>query len=88
MRANRLHGYHFRRQQVMAGFIVDFYRHAARLAVEVDGAAHNGQEAYDAERDQALAGYGVRVLRVSNSDVERHLPTVLERIGAILTPPL
>jgi very-short-patch-repair endonuclease len=28
----------------------------------------------------------VRVLRVSNDDVERHMPTVLERIAANLSP--
>jgi very-short-patch-repair endonuclease len=77
---------HFRRQQIIAGFIVDFYCHAAHLAIEVDGAAHHGQEEYDAERDHALAGHGVRVLRVSNDDVERHMPTVLERIAANLSP--
>ena len=37
LRTNRLDGLHFRRQQVIAGFIVDFYCHAAGLAVELDG---------------------------------------------------
>ena len=36
LRANRL-GVHFRRQQVIAGFIVDFYCHKSALVVEVDG---------------------------------------------------
>ena len=39
LRANRLDGFHFRRQQVIDGFIVDFYCHAASLVVETDGAA-------------------------------------------------
>ena len=86
LRANQLHGYHFRRQQVIAGFIVDFYCHAARLAVEVDGIAHHGHEEYDAERDQILAGHGVRVLRIANVDVERRLPDVVARIAANLSP--
>jgi very-short-patch-repair endonuclease len=86
LRTNQFHGYHFRRQQVIAGFIVDFYCHAARLAVEVDGAAHTGQEAYDAERDQVLAGHDVRALRIPNEDVERRLPDVLTLIAAHLSP--
>ncbi|HEY7019928.1 MAG TPA: DUF559 domain-containing protein [Ktedonobacterales bacterium] len=86
LRANQLQGYHFRRQQVIAGFIVDFYCHAARLAIEVDGPAHDGQKEYDAERDQALAGNGVRVLRIPNGDVERRLPDVLTLIAAHLSP--
>jgi very-short-patch-repair endonuclease len=36
LRANKL-GVHFRRQQVIAGFIVDFYCHKVGLVVEVDG---------------------------------------------------
>jgi len=33
LRGNKL-GVHFRRQQVIAGFIVDFYRHKAGLVIE------------------------------------------------------
>ena len=54
LRANRLGGWHFRRQQVIACYIVDFYCHAAGLAVEVDGAVHETRGDYDLERDQAL----------------------------------
>ena len=36
LRANKL-GVHFRRQQVIQGFIVGFYCHKAELVVEVDG---------------------------------------------------
>jgi len=58
LRQNRLNGIHFRRQQVIAGFIVDFYCDAARLAVELDGAYHDAS--YDAHRDRALARVGVK----------------------------
>ena len=34
LRANRLSGYHFRRQQIICGFIVDFYCHSANLVVD------------------------------------------------------
>ena len=36
LRANKL-GIHFRRQQIIEGFIVDFYCHKASLVIEVDG---------------------------------------------------
>jgi very-short-patch-repair endonuclease len=35
LRAGRLGGLHFRQQQVIGGFIADFYCHAAKLAIEV-----------------------------------------------------
>jgi very-short-patch-repair endonuclease len=80
LRQNRCAGFHFRRQQVIAGFIADFYCDAARLAIELDGAFH--QPDYDAERDRALARAGVRVMRVENSKRRSDLVSVLELITA------
>ena len=80
LRAHRLAGLHFRRQQIIHGFIVDFYCHARRLVVEVDGAVHEGQADYDAERDRILAAHGLRVLRVTNDEVLHNLAGVLKRI--------
>ena len=81
LRGNGLGGLHFRRQQLIAGFIVDFYCHAATLAIEVDGPIHGGSAEYDAERDRILAGHGVRVLRVSNDDELQRLSETLKRIA-------
>jgi len=82
LRTNRLEGFHFRRQQVIDGFIVDFYCHAAGLVVEVDGGVHEGQAEYDEERDRLLSARGLRVLRVENREVRENLPDVLARIVA------
>ena len=82
LRANRLDGFHFRRQQIIDGFIVDFYCHAARLVVEVDGPVHDQQEEYDAERSHALAARGLQTLRVRNEEVVHDLQDVLARIRA------
>lgn len=43
LRGNRCAGLHFRRQQVIDGFIADFYCHDAGLVVEVDGGVHKQQ---------------------------------------------
>ncbi len=43
VRAKKL-GVRFRRQQVIQGFIVDFYCHQAGLVVEVDGDVHDLQK--------------------------------------------
>ncbi|MCC6986377.1 MAG: DUF559 domain-containing protein [Anaerolineales bacterium] len=55
MRANKL-GVHFRRQQVIQGFIVDFYCHRAGLVVEVDGDIHDLQKEEDERREKAVSG--------------------------------
>lgn len=59
LRANKL-GVHFRRQQIIAGFIVDFYCHQADLVIEVDGSVHDGQEqkGNDVEREKVLTEMG------------------------------
>jgi len=82
LRTNRLQGFHFRRQQVIAGFIADFYCHAAGLVVEMDGGIHQQQAEYDAERDRVLATLGLRILRVRNIEILENLAGVLERIAA------
>ena len=64
LRTNTLPGLHFRRQQIIDGFIVDFYCHRAGLVVEVDGKVHEGRTAYDAERDRVLAARGLRIIRI------------------------
>lgn len=80
LRKNRLEGWHFRRQQVVAGFIVDFYCHAAALVIELDGAVHASQAEADAERDQVLGDLGLRVLRFQNRQVNENLEDVLNTI--------
>jgi len=82
LRRNQLEGFHFRRQQVIDGFIVDFYCHAAGLVVEIDGDVHQQQAEYDAERDRILTARGLRVLRIPNREVLENLPDVLSRIAA------
>ena len=82
LRGNKLNGLHFRRQQVIDGFIVDFYCHGLKLVVEVDGGVHETQKEYDAERDRILAARGLRILRIPNVEVQRNLESVLERIAS------
>lgn len=83
VRANRLDGWHFRRQQIIDGFIVDFYCHAFGLVIEVDGEIHDCRRAADQERDAALRERGFRVLRFRNEQVLNQLPEALEQIRAV-----
>jgi len=54
LRTNKLGGLHFRRQQIVDRFIVDFYCHQYELVVEVDGGVHDMQKEYDTEREAYL----------------------------------
>ena len=79
LRANKL-GVHFRRQQVIQGFIVDFYCHKSALVVEVDGDIHDLQHEEDFRRENALRELGLRVVRLRNDDVLKDLSVVVEKI--------
>jgi very-short-patch-repair endonuclease len=79
LRANKL-GFHFRRQQVTVGFIVDFYCHKAALVVEVDGDVHDFQWEEDARREKVLTDLGLRVVRFRNEQILKDWSMVLERI--------
>jgi very-short-patch-repair endonuclease len=76
IRRNAVDGFHFRRQQVIEGYVVDFYCASAKLAIELDGGVHDEQWSYDESRDKAISRSGVRVLRIPNEamlDVEAAL---------------
>lgn len=64
----------FQRQKTIDHFIADFYCHAAKLIIELDGAQHYDEQglARDKERTAILAEYGVEVLRFSNSDIDHN----------------
>jgi very-short-patch-repair endonuclease len=82
LRANRLNGLQFRRQQVISGYIVDFYCFAASLVIEIDGGVHKEQQEYDAGRDAALRDRGLTVLQFTNEQVLTSLEDVLASIKA------
>ncbi|MEY2819346.1 MAG: hypothetical protein RL275_2809 [Chloroflexota bacterium] len=83
LRANKL-GVHFRRQQVIQGFIVDFYCHQAGLVVEVDGDVHDLQKEEDERREKVLSALGLRVVRFRNDEVVKSLSAVVGKIKAYL----
>jgi len=83
VRSRRLNGLKFRRQQIIEGFIADFYCAELRLALELDGAVHDTPAArdYDEIRDAVFANKGVSVLRIRNTNcTHEHIQEQLTRI--------
>ncbi|MBD9480612.1 endonuclease domain-containing protein [Pseudoxanthomonas sp. PXM02] len=83
LRAHRLDGEKFRRQQPIGPYIVDFVHFGARLIVEADGGQHNGSHG-DTGRDPWLTQQGFRVLRFWNNEILLHTDVVLESIWQAL----
>jgi very-short-patch-repair endonuclease len=69
----QLGGFKFRRQHPLGPYILDFYCHEARLAVEIDGQAHGSveQAAHDARRDAYCRAMGIETLRLSAERLKR-----------------
>ena len=80
LRRKQVDGLRFRAQHPVGPFILDFWCPARKLAVEVDGGVHDGQEAADSARTQQLEDFGYRVIRFRNEEVINDLESVLARI--------
>ena len=86
LRAGRFDGLKFRRQHPFGPFVIDFYCIEPRLAVEIDGGAHDSAAArrHDLERQALIEAAGVRVLRIRAEDVEADIESALSVIRAAL----
>lgn len=74
------------RQQVIRGFIADFYLPVFRAIVEIDGGYHEDeyQERYDGRRDDLFRDWRYSVLRISDALVLRDVDLVAEIIEAFV----
>ena len=77
-------GLRFRRQHPIDFFIVDFYCHAVKLVVEIDGEIHNQQEEYDDGRSAEMEKFGIKVIRFTNKEVEASIDSVVSNIKNIV----
>jgi very-short-patch-repair endonuclease len=76
----------FRRQHPVNVFIIDFYCHKNKLAIEIDGYIHMNYERheYDSARTNYLEKLGIKVLRFSNEEVTNGIESVIDRIQIAL----
>ncbi len=83
-------GTKFRRQHPFGRFILDFYCHEKKLAIEIDGGYHldEAQQEYDALRTEYLRELGVREIRFTNEDVLRKMDEVLAKIKKEMHRPI
>ena len=77
-------GYKFRRQHPFNDYILDFYCHRAKLAIEIDGPIHSIQKQYDKDRTSVINEYGISEIRFSNEEVDKNFNGVKNSIISIL----
>ena len=82
IRFKQVRGLLFYRQKPLLKFIVDFYCPKTKLVIELDGSQHfeKAHRAADAERDAALNGLDLRVLRFDNRQVLQEIEAVMAEI--------
>ncbi|MGH8053425.1 MAG: endonuclease domain-containing protein [Stenotrophomonas sp.] len=84
LRARRLLGQKFRRQQPIGPYVVDFVHFGVRLIVEADGGQHN-ESVHDFKRDAWLESQGFKILRFWNNEILGNGDAVLEVILATVS---
>lgn len=73
----------WRRQQVIDGFIADFYCAELKAVLEIDGSVHDSDEAkeYDEYRTSVFQSRGIRTYRLSNERCNKqYLEELIEKI--------
>jgi len=88
LRNRQIENTKFRRQCPIDPYILDFYCHEKKLAIELDGGQHNTEEGKEKDRTRTglLKSKGIRVLRFWNNDVLQNTESVLEVIYNQLLP--
>ena len=76
----------FQRQKPIGNYIVDFYCHAARLIVELDGSQHyeSAGTIKDQIRAEQLEQRDLMVVRIPNNAVNEHFEGVCEYIDHVV----
>ncbi|MFD1612227.1 endonuclease domain-containing protein [Sphingomonas tabacisoli] len=86
LRNRRLESYKFKRQRIIAPYIVDFVCLSSWLIIEADGSQHADNRG-DERREAFLQRAGFRVLRFWNNNVLDNSDGVFDTICAALTDP-
>ena len=86
LRDRRFQGKKFRRQHTISSFILDFYCHERKLAIELDGNYHTDVVVKDHDRTRTalLNEVGITVLRFWNAEVINDPLKVLVKISGYL----
>ena len=83
LRNRQIKNLKWRRQQVIDGFIADFYCAELNVALEIDGKVHDNEETkeYDECRSVAFESKGIRTFRLRNEECDKeHLTELIENI--------
>jgi very-short-patch-repair endonuclease len=83
LKGRQLLGCKFRRQYSVGSFVLDFFSAEIKLGIELDGDSHfrSGVREYDQKRQQFIESFGIKVIRLLNTEIYQNLDGALEMIG-------
>lgn len=88
LRAHQVNGLHFRRQQPIGKYIVDFVCFSQKIIIELDGGQHSTPD--NIEKDKIRTAFlekeGFKVIRIWNDDVIKNIEGTYEYILSSLAP--
>ncbi|MCP5064141.1 MAG: endonuclease domain-containing protein [Ignavibacteriae bacterium] len=84
LRKKQIHSVRFLRQYSINHFVLDFYSPKIKLAIEVDGSSHVGNEDYDLARQKYIESFGIKVIRFTDEQVSGNVNNVIEEIKKIV----
>ena len=79
-------GFKFRRQHPFSVYILDFYCHLLKLAIEVDGSIHGVEKVKENDhvRQHQLEQEGITFLRFTNNEIKLRQEEVIHQIDSFL----
>lgn len=88
LRNRKFSGYKFYRQYPIifdllgyeTFYVLDFYCHERKKAIELDGIIHKFKKRKDREREENLIKLGIKIIRFDNIEVEHNINDVLIRL--------
>ncbi len=80
LKEKKLQNCKFRRQHPVYRYILDFYCHEKKLAIEIDGEIHQNRSNQDEFRDKYLESVGIKTLRITNEEILQDMDKVLTKI--------
>lgn len=83
LRNRQIRNLKWRRQQVIDGFIADFYCAELNVVLEIDGSVHDNEEVkeYDEYRTSVFESKGIKTFRLRNEDCDKqHIIELIENI--------
>jgi very-short-patch-repair endonuclease len=65
-------------------YIVDFYCHENKLALEIDGEIHRKLVKQDRLKDEGLNSLGIKVKRLRNKEIEEDIKSVIIKLKTLI----